>query len=125
MGCWHSWIGLPHAFGANPEDGVGCDCLVMAWLVLAEARIPRPPFDQQWLDLARSGCWPDLEHKWNSATRQLPAPAPYALTLFNNGSAGLGVGVVVDNGLLMVHHKRGVCWLPLAVVRRLPYYEFI
>lgn len=125
MACWHRWIGLPHVLGANPEDGLGCDCLVMVWAVLTEAGVPHPPFEQHWLDLARSGHWPDLERLWDSATRQLPGPEPYAVTLFHNGPAGLGVGVVVDDGLLMVHHKRGVCWIPLAVMRRLPYYSFV
>ena len=26
---WKHWIGLPHEFGADPEDGKACDCLVM------------------------------------------------------------------------------------------------
>lgn len=124
MPTWMRWIGLPHGFGANPEDGAAADCVLMVWAVLDEAGVPHPPFETRWLDLAKSGNWPALEKLWDARTRLLPGPVPYAVTLFHNGSAGLGVGVVVDDGLLMVHHKRGVCWVPLAVMKRLPYYEF-
>jgi hypothetical protein len=125
MPTWMRWIGLPHGFGAHPEDGIACDCLLMVWSVLDEAGVHHPPFVQEWLDLAREGHWRDLQKLWDAGTRILQEPQPYAVTLFHNGPNGLGVGVVVDDGLLMVHHKRGVCWIPLAVMKRLPYYEFV
>jgi hypothetical protein len=97
----------------------------MVWSVLDEAGIPHPPFAQEWLDLARAENWRDLHKLWEHGTRMLHAPKPYAVTLFNNGPNGLGVGVVVDDGLLLVHHKRGVCWIPLSVIKRVSYYEFV
>ena len=125
MPIWMDWLGLPHKFGAHPEDGEAADCVLMVWAVLDEARVHHPPFESEWLDLAEKERWDELEQIWNDSTRRLPGPRPYAVTLFNNGPNGLGVGVVVDDGMLMVHHKRGVCWMPLASMRKLSYYTFI
>ena len=124
MACWHRWIGLPHVFGANPEDGQGCDCLVMAWAVLDAAGVRHPPFDLRWLALAEAGEWLQLQQLWDAATRPLPGPEQHAICLFANGPAGLGVGVVVDDGLLLVHHRRGVVWVPLTALRRLTFCSF-
>ena len=121
---WHQWIGLPHEFGADPREGVGADCVLMAWLILDDAGIPHPSFDAEWLDMARQGLWADLERLWDEATVQLEAPAPYAVTLFRNGPNGLGVGIVVDSGLLLVHHRRGVRWVPFDFMPQLRFYKF-
>ena len=125
MPTWMRWIGLPHAFGAIPKDGVACDCVLMVWAVLDEAGVQHPPFEQDWLTLAEAGEWAALEELWTSCTRELTTPEPYAVTLLHNGPAGLGVGVVIDDGLLMVHHKRGVYWAPLSAFKRLPFYTFV
>jgi hypothetical protein len=125
MEYWMRWVGLPHKFGVHPESGEAADCLLMVWAVLERAGIPHPDFDQEWLDLAELGHWSALEEKWKARTRLLEAPCPYALTLFKNGRAGLGVGVVIDGGVLMIHHKRGVCWLPTESLQNLSYYEFV
>jgi len=122
---WMRWIGLPHGFGANPEDGIACDCVLMVWAVLDHAGVPHPPFDPQWLKLAKAHNWGALELAWHRGTRSLDGPEPYAVTLFRNGPAGLGVGVVVDDGLLMVHHRRGCCWIPLSAMKRLTYFAFV
>lgn len=118
------WLGLPHRFGAWPQDGEGADCVLMVSSVLEEAGVPHPPFDASWLHLAERGEWGELQRQWDALTVPLPAPQPYAVTLFHNGPSGLGVGVVVDDGLLMVHHRRGVCWVPLSAIRSLPYCTF-
>lgn len=124
MPIWTRWIGLPHVFGANPEDGQGCDCLVMVWAVLDAAGVHHPPFDVRWLALAEAGEWLQLQQLWDAATRPLPGPEQHAICLFHNGPAGLGVGVVVDDGLLLVHHRRGVAWVPLTALRRLTFCSF-
>lgn len=125
MNAWMQWLGLPHGFGAHPEDGLAADCVLMVWSVLDAAGINHPPFEQSWLDLAERGAWDELQQLWTRGTRLLLAPQEYAVTLFENGAAGLGVGVVIDEGLLMVHHRRGVCWMPLSAMKRLSYYEFL
>ncbi len=121
---WRTWIGLPHAFGADPEDGEAADCLVMVWKLLDAAGIKHPKLDPKWLKLAQDGRWGELETLWQKKTRELPGPQEHAVTLFKNGPAGLGVGIVLENGLLMVHHRRGVCWAPISALRKLQYCEF-
>ena len=125
MPTWMRWIGLPHAFGADPKEGIACDCLLMVWAVLDEAGIHHPPFDPNWLELAKAERWNELQNLWDKITRLIAEPEPYAVTLLRNGPAGLGVAVVVDDGLLMVNHKRGVYWAPLDAFKKLPYYTFV
>lgn len=110
---WRSYIGLPHVFGADPADGEGADCLVLVMGVLDDLGIAHPPFDEQWLQLAKRGAWEQLESLWKQGTTALAGPEEGAVTLLRNGPAGLGVAVVIDGGLLMVHHRRGVVWIPL------------
>jgi len=121
---WHKWIGLPHEFGADPEDGVAADCVVMTWRVLDSAEIHHPEFNPYWLELAQTKNWRELERLWRNATIELEQPQEYAVTLFRNGPKGLGVGIVVDRGLLMVHHKRGVAWVPLDYMPNIRFYVF-
>lgn len=121
---WHAWIGLPHEFGADPRHGKAADCLVMVWAILDGAGILHPEFQYEWLELARSAEWDILELIWRQITEPLDQPEPYAVCLFENGPAGLGVGIVVDNGVLIVHHKRGVRWVPLKAMRKLEYCRF-
>lgn len=125
MQTWMRWIGLPHEFRAHPNEGKGCDCLLMTWAVLDEADVPHPPLDPSWLDLAEAGEWDHLQSLWKANTITVDKPEPYAVCLFKNGPSGLGLGVVVDNGVLMVHHRRGVCWVPLTTVRRLSFCKLI
>jgi hypothetical protein len=121
---WKRWIGLPHEFGADPEHGKAADCLLMVWHILDDAGIDHPEFNGYWLELARQKRWGELEMLWNDATLQLEKPQEHAVTLFRNGPAGLGVGIVVDDGLLLVHHKRGVRWVPLSYMPTLHFYVF-
>ena len=121
---WKHWIGLPHEFGADPEDGVACDCLLMVWRVLDDAGVSHPGFNANWLEMARQKRWSDLEALWRDGTVELEAAESHAVTLIRNGPNGLGVGIVVDDGLLIVHHKRGVRWVPLDYMPRLRFYKF-
>ena len=121
---WRHWIGLPHEFGADPEDGVACDCLLMVWRILDDAGIEHPEFNAHWLEMAKQKRWIELETLWRDGTMELEAPEPYAVTLIHNGPNGLGVGIVVDDGLLIVHHKRGVRWVPLNYMPSLRFFKF-
>jgi hypothetical protein len=122
---WHSYIGLPHAFGADPAGGEGADCLVLVMGLLDDMGLPHPPFDRRWLALAQQRSWGELENIWRDLTEPLPAPEAGAVTLLKNGPAGMGVAVVIDNGLLMVHHRRGVVWVPLHLMKPLSYRRFL
>jgi hypothetical protein len=121
---WKRWIGLPHRFNADPEDGVAADCVLMVWRILDDAGVDHPHFDAYWMELAQSNRWRELEVLWRAGTVELNEPVEYAVTLFRNGPKGLGVGIVVDNGLLMVHHRRGVAWVPLDYIPNLRFYGF-
>lgn len=122
---WRSYIGLPHVFGADPGDGHGADCLVMVMGVLDDLGQPHPALDPTWLQLAQQGAWNELETIWQRITTPLPSPENGAVTLLRNGPAGLGVAVVIDGGLLMVHHRRGVIWVPLHLLKPFSYRRFL
>lgn len=122
---WRRYIGLPHQFGADPDTGIGADCLVMVFGLLDDLHLRHPQFEEQWLDLAAKGAWEELENLWAALTVPLAAPSEGAVTLLHNGTLGLGVGIVLDRGLLTVHHRRGVVWAPLCVLKPRTYYEFV
>lgn len=125
MSPWRSYLGLPHALAADPEDGVGADCLILALRVLDELGHPHPPLDHGWFQLAEQGAWNQLETIWHRITAPVQSPEDGAVTLLHNGPAGLGVAVVVDGGLLLVHHRRGVVWVPLHLLKPFHYRRFL
>ena len=119
MSNWPAWVSakLPHVIGADPDEGQGICCLVMAAKVRCGAGLAMPDLDPQWFELATAGHWDVLKDEWD----RLMVPCrlePYALVLHRQPLA-LGVGVVVDDGLLTVHHRRGAQWLPMDVASRL------
>jgi hypothetical protein len=124
MADWIRWVNakLPHQIGADPDDGEGIDCLVMAHKVRVDAGYSTPPLDPAWFAMASAGQWEHLEREW----RRLMEPCimePYALVMHCQPSC-LGVGLLVDDGLLIVHHRRGAQWLPLAVAARMMPLQF-
>lgn len=122
---WKPWVGLPHSFGEHPKHGRGADCVIMVWAILDSVGVYHPPFDYKWMELATAGKWEELQALWDEATEVLPEMEEYAVCMFENGASGLGVGIVVENGVLVVHHKRGVCWLPPRAMRESQYRRFV
>ena len=120
---WRQWIGLPHKFRADPRNGIGADCLIMVWDVLDDAGVPHPAFDPTWLDLAEWGRHQVLAEVYREITIPLDAPEEYAVTSFSTART-IGIGVVVDGGLLHVHHRRGVRWMPLISCKPLKFRKF-
>jgi len=121
---WPTWVSakLPHVIGADPDDGQGICCLVMAAKVRRSAGLAMPDLDPQWFAMAAAGDWEQLQQQWE----RLMEPCrlePYVLVL-QRQPLGLGVGVVVDDGLLIVHHRRGAQWLPMAVAGQLMPLEY-
>jgi hypothetical protein len=124
MSNWPTWVSakLPHVIGADPDDGQGICCLVMAAKVRRSAGLAMPDLNPQWFAMAAAGRWEQLHQQWE----RLMVPCrlePYALVL-QRQPLGLGVGVVVDDGLLIVHHRRGAQWLPMAVAGQLMPLEY-
>jgi hypothetical protein len=94
----------------------------MAAKVRRSAGLFMPDLDPEWFAMAAAGRWALLLQEW----RRLMIPCrlePYALVLHCQ-PLGLGVGVVVDDGLLIVHHRRGAQWLPMAVAGQLMPLEY-
>jgi len=122
---WRSYIGLPHVFGADPADGRGADCLVLVMGILDDLGLARPALEPRWFSLAQQGAWSQLETLWKNLTLPIDSPENGAVTLIKNGTAGLGVAIVIDGGLLMVHHRRGVVWVPLHLIKPFSYRRFL
>jgi len=125
MSSWVQWIGLPHGFGARTEDGEAADCLLMVWSVLDESGVKHPPLNPDWLKIAELGEWSRLKEEWNRITRPLSRPQLYSVALSDHGRNGLGVSIVVSEGLLFVHHRRGVHCAPLKVFAGYDFREFV
>lgn len=105
---------LPHVIGADPDDGIGADCLVVAYKIRAAAGLLTPPLDSQWFTMASNGEWEALEREWRRLMEPCD-PEPYAMCM-NRNRTGFGVSIIVDGGVLCVHHRRGVQWVPLKLM---------
>ena len=110
--------------GADPIEGKGADCLLLAFRVLEEFGYYHPPVDPKWFELAAAKRWYEIEAIFHRHITQIDAPEPCSITLLQNGPAGLGVGTRIDDGLLITHHKKGVIWIPPSALKPLTYYRF-
>lgn len=111
------WIGLPHVLGEDPDNGVGADCLVLARKVLELSGQSCPPLNPQWFEMAKEGRWEELEQEWTELMEPIDAPCQFAISMNRNSFTGFNIGVVVDDGVLIVHHRKGVAWIPLSLTR--------
>jgi hypothetical protein len=120
MADWIRWVNakLPHQIGADPDDGIGIDCLVMCAKVRKDVGLATPLLDPRWFDLAAEGRWPELEAEWNRMCEPCKLE-PYAVVLHMQPGGMMGVGIVIDDGVLIVHHRRGAQWLPIDVAARI------
>lgn len=110
---WHRWIGLPHQVGADPEDGQGACCLLVAKRLLEAADEVPPPVSPAWYDWATEGDTARIREEFERLTLRLTGPEPWALVPFWGPPFGLGV-VLDDCQLLLIpHHRRGVQAIPL------------
>lgn len=112
-----NWIGLPHVLGEDPDNGVGADCLVLARKVLELSGQLCPPLNPLWFAMAKEGRWEELEREWMELMEPIDAPCQFAISMNRNSFTGFNIGVVVDDGVLIVHHRKGVAWIPLSLAR--------
>jgi hypothetical protein len=110
---WSKWIGLPHEVGADPDDGVGIDCLMMAYKLRTAAGLYMPSLDATWFEMVDAGQWQELRAEWDRLMCPCDAE-PYAL-LLHHQPGRLGVSIAIDGGILLVHHRRGAQWVPVDV----------
>ena len=120
---WHRWIGLPHKFRADPNDGQGADCLIMTWHVLDAAGVSHPALNEEWLDMAERGDYEGLALLYRGLTMSLSASEEYAVTMFR-AADHIGIGVVADGGLLHVNRRKGVRWIPVERCKKMEYRRF-
>lgn len=117
---WIQWVNarLPHVTGADPDDGVGIDCLVMCLKLRASAGLSVPRLNPEWFTLAERGEWAPLMAEWEAVMERCEIE-PYGMLLQHHPNGLIGVSIVIDGGVLTVHHRRGVQWLPMDVASRL------
>ena len=126
---WKKWIGLPHKPGSDPRKGEGACCVFIAKILLEENgyAFPLPP--DEILSLSDKGFDSSITELFYDNTEPIDSPEPWSVCLIKNGSAGLGIGIVVaseDNKklyLLLPHHRKGVQAIPLTLIRSLNYYR--
>lgn len=95
--------------------------MVIAKLML-KAYGYNPPDINDWIQWAKCEDWLRITRKFEAHFTSTSSPGLGSVTLFRNGVHGLGVGTVVEDGLLLlVHHRRGVITTPLASLRHRQY----
>jgi hypothetical protein len=114
---YYKWIGLPHKFAADPDGGEGADCLVIAHKVLLAHSFTCPPLSSEWIDLAASQRWGELEKEWHRYMIRVDKPVNCDLSMTRSDVTGFAIGVVIDNGILFVSHRKGVAWIPLSLAK--------
>lgn len=122
---WDSWIGLPHEVGADPRNGKAACCLMMAQAIYEDAKLRFPTYRvPELLDLARREKWYELRHAFSAETDRLEEIESLALSLFENGSFGLGLGIVVGPRVILIpHHRVGVVCVPVNALPKLTYHR--
>lgn len=114
---YYKWIGLPHKLGADPDDGEGADCLVVAYKVLSSLDIYFPRPQPEWFAMVERKEWANLYLVWENHMEKTVGPAMGLLSMRRNRVTGFNIMVVVGDGALCVHHVTGVRWLPLSLVK--------
>jgi hypothetical protein len=114
---YFKWIGLPHKFAADPDDGEGADCLILAHKILLSAGAPCPPLKDEWLQLAINAKWEQLEQEWHKHMIMIDTPRDFDLHMTRNPETGFSIATVVGDGIVFVSHRKGVAWIPLGLVQ--------
>ncbi len=61
--------------------------------------------------------WDKLKKEWDKYMVRVEKPKVCDVSMTRNEITGFAIGVVVDDGVLIVHHRKGVVWIPLSLVR--------
>jgi hypothetical protein len=114
---YYRWIGLPHRLGADPSNGEGADCLILVHKILTSAGVSCPPINKRWFLLVAKKDWAKMHEIWNCHMVQVDKPKNFDVYMATNNVTGLCLGAVVDDGIVTVHHEKGVCWVPLSLTK--------
>jgi hypothetical protein len=96
--------------------------MVIAHVILTELGL-RPPDIKDWIELARKSEWMELQILFDRHFIPVFEPVAGSVALIRNGPIGLGVATYLDasNGVLMVHHGKGVVIVPARLTRLLQF----
>lgn len=121
---WQDWIGLPHEIEADPREGRAACCVKVAGILLSNAGLPFPEIDPAWYEQARAKRWEACLYAFQKHTEPIPEPELWSMAWVTNGTAGYGIGTVVQNNMLLLpHHKRGVMAIPIHLIKPLDYFR--
>jgi hypothetical protein len=76
-----------------------------------------------WFTMAAAGEWAELEREWRRLMVRCDAE-PYAMLLITTAIVPRRLRIRLDDGILAVHHRRGVQWLPIEVAGKLMRLEY-
>lgn len=118
---FYKWVGLPYRLGADPRDGQGACCLMMAIAIHEELGLPMPlrPQVEAWVQAARHGRWLELARAFKCWTRPATIIRPGTMALTSQKDGGIGIATAVDSSYLLIpFHDDGVRAVPRRTFRR-------
>lgn len=110
---WMKYLGLPYRIGADPEDGIACDCIHLVLRVLAMGGLHPPEVQRRWYNFLATKEINKIMEEWSALTEQTFGPEDYAMTVLPS-AMDFSIAIVVNNGLLMVRPTTGVTWVPVS-----------
>jgi hypothetical protein len=122
---WHKWIGKKHVTGADPEYDEGCDCLLMVVRLREHLGLPVPDSMDvaTMILLSQAEAHQDIYALITPHLVATESTCDGAFTIFDTPDQ-IGAAVMIDGGLLVVSHKRGVRWLPANMLRKFNWYHW-
>jgi hypothetical protein len=120
---YYKWVGLPHEIGADPDDGVAADCLVMTSKVLKSQNLFCPPLNPNWFEMARQERWDSLYREWGRLMEKTDDISNGCVYMHSDKEQLFGLGVFIDGGFLIVRHTKGVAWIPVSLIQKPNYWR--
>jgi len=105
------FLGLPWRRGADPRDGIACDCLLLAFAIQDELDLPHPEPEPEWFAMAERGEWAALRRVFLARTVPAEREVDGAMLLM-----GGGVAVSAHSYAWGADECLGVYRLPLRMV---------
>lgn len=122
---WHKWIGKKHKTGADPVYEDGCDCLIMVVRIRENLGLPSPSKSDvaAMISFSEAGSYDEIYNIIDPHLVKLNKAEDGAFTIFETPDQ-IGAAVMIENGILSVHHTKGVRWTPSNAMRRLNWHHW-
>lgn len=118
MARWHKFVGLPFQLHADPWDGIGADCLLTVFAVQDLLGIEHPEPEQRWYELeAQRDISAIFDLFYGGVVEVKEQPQEGDFTVIPQTEPHFGMAVLIDKGALCVTRRRGVVWLPPAMLK--------